>query len=175
MQRLVCWHENIAIDKRAAHEVVSDPVPFRTIEVDREEGKPMLQAQKLFEVLVALIHGLDLVKSLRKSSESVIWLLLAVHVVNDVVNRLDNVLVVRLRLRYGYFLCSVGQITIRGIDICHPTFVRWFDSALYEVLYGRNGGVARSFDECEFAEVAHSVDEILHLIHHNFAVVIVAM
>ena len=71
----------------------------------------------LFEVLVALIDVLNLLKPLRKSSESVIWFRLAINVVHNLVNKLDCFLEVYLRLRDGYFLLAVGQITIIGIGV----------------------------------------------------------
>ena len=176
MQRLDSWDKIIDANKRASQEFVSDPVPFRTVEVNQEEGKTVLQVQILFEVLGALIKGLNCDKPLRKSSESVIWFLLSINMVNNVLNRLCYVHDIYLRLRGSYFSRAEGKFsTIREIDECKPFFVGWCDATVYEVLYWRVFGVSGSLDECELAKVAHSVDKILHLIHHDFAVVIVAM
>ena len=175
MEGLASGDEYVAADERAAQEVVCDPVPLGPVEVDGEVGHAVLQPQLLPEVLLALEHGLHLVDSLREARYAIEGLVLPIDEVEDKVNGLNHVLVVRLRLRDCHLLRAVRQAAERQVLGRHPALEGRRDAPLHKVLDRRVRSVADPLDEGKLAQVAHGVDEVLHLEHHDLTGVVVAV
>lgn len=98
-----------------------------------------------------------------------------IHVVDDKVDRLDDVLEVCLSLRNCQFLTSVWHIAPRFIIHGHPSLERWGDSFVDKILDRWVICNARPLNETEFAQISRRVDKILHLIHHDLIGVIITV
>ena len=101
MQRFTVWYEDLTADKPRVEELISDEVPLWPAKVDTEEGQTMSKLELLREMHTGFQHSLHGVDALREAREAIKWLILPVHVVNNVVNACENLLKVGLRLQYS--------------------------------------------------------------------------
>ena len=175
VQWFTVWNENFATDEARFEQFISDKVPFRSIEIDHKIGERMFQSKLFSEVPVTFMHGLHLVNSLRKACKTIKRFILSVNIVYDVINGLKNVFEIGLCLRNSRLLTSIRHYSVGLISHGHPSFIGWRDTLIYKVLYWRIFGVTRTFDEWKFAKFTHCIDKVLHLVHHDLVVIVVAM
>ena len=100
---------------------------------------------------------------------------MSVHVVDDVVDGLEHVLKVGLRLRYCVLLRAVRQDSIRLVLHGHPALEWWYDALVDKELDRCRLCVPQPFNEAKLAELAHRVDEVLHLVHHDLARIVISV
>ena len=102
----------------------------------------MIEPQLLGKVPAGFQHSLHGVDALREAREAIEWLLLPVHVVNDVVSCLEDASIVDLCLRYCGSHSAIRPDVKRIEIVGQPALVGW-DYAL----------VDEKLDRCVFRHV----------------------
>ena len=84
----------------------------------------MLQTELLGTVLIGLVHCLHLADTQRKGCKAIEGLLLLIYILNDVVDGLDSVFVVDLRLEDWRLDLSSFLLVNMIPSKCQPSLVR---------------------------------------------------
>ena len=130
----IVWYEDLTADKSSIKELISDEVPLRPAKVETEEGQTMSKLELLGEMHAGFQHSLHGVDALREASEAIEWLLLPVHVVDDVVSCLEDASIVDLCLRYCGSHSAIRPDFKRMEIVGQPALVGWDDTLVYEKL-----------------------------------------
>ena len=174
VKRFDIGYENISGDKLGPQIFVGNDVPFWSIEIDHKIWHWMLTLHLTFEVHLCFEQGLSLVDALRKACNSVIRLLLLIHVVNNEEDWFEGPVKINLRFTDGYLLRTVGQSSIWLIFEGHPLAERRLaDLFVDEVFDGRICSVSNSLNIHKVNQVTKGFNHVFHLKLHYFSSVVV--